>query len=396
MRKIIYTIRITGILTSLLFAFQFSFAQQGIVTGLVKDMNGTPLPGASVTVEGKKIGTATDINGHYILKLSPGEYTIVVTFIGQSTQQEKIIVKAGTTQKHNLTTKEVYNQSNAIVVGSRSRNARTKLNTPVPVDVISIAKIAKEVAQVDLNQLLNYTVPSFQSARQAISDGTDHLDPAQLRGLGSDQVLILINGKRRHQAALVNVNGTVNRGQVGTDFSAIPVSSVERIEVLRDGAAAQYGSDAIAGVINIILKKNINSLGGSISFGENITSYTKDYAFEKLGNTSVKDISVHDGGTFQAGLNYGFGIGKKGFINLSGEYSLRDKSNRTGTYTGQVFPSVNGANKDDSILSARSLTRNDFDMRIGNSKISSGAVVLNAEYAFSSNWNLKLFGGFNQ
>ena len=153
------------------------------------------------------------------------------------------------------------------VIGSRNLS-RTKVQTPVPVDVIPVAKMAKEVGQIDLNQLLTYSAPSFQSARQTISDGTDHVDPAQLRGLGSDQVLVLINGKRRHQSALVNVNGTVNRGQVGTDLNAIPVSAIERVEVLRDGAAAQYGSDAIAGVINIVLKNKPNVLSGSVSMAK--------------------------------------------------------------------------------------------------------------------------------
>ena len=95
-------------------------------------------------------------------------------------------------------------------------------------------------------------------------------------------------------------------------------------------------------------------------------------------------------------MNYGIDLNKKGFINLTGEYSLRNPTNRTGTYTGQVYPYVNGVNKDDSILSARSLTRNNFDMRIGNSKISSGSFILNAGYDLSDKWKLKLFGGFNQ
>ena len=101
---------------------------------------------------------------------------------------------------------------------------------------------------------LNYVAPSFNSGTQTVADGTDHIDPASLRGLGPDQVLVLINGKRRYNTALVNLNGTFGRGAVGTDLNAIPVSAIDRIEILRDGASAQYGSDAIAGVINIILK----------------------------------------------------------------------------------------------------------------------------------------------
>ena len=372
----------------------FIALSQKTITGKVFDITtNQPLASASVSANGKNTGVTTGSDGTFTLKINNNVKSIVISNIGY---------KSGSIKVHEAETDYsigLYPLMNdleqIIVIGSRNL-ARTNVQTPVPVDVIQVAKMAKESAQTDLSQLLTYTVPSFQSARQTVSDGTDHLDPAQLRGLGSDQILVLINGKRRHQSALVNVNGTVNRGQVGTDFSAIPVSAIERIEVLRDGAAAQYGSDAIAGVINIILKKNTSGLTGALSFGENVTSYTKDYAFQKLGNKSVQDIQVRDGGNFQAGLNYGFNFCKKGVINITGEYSIRDKSNRTGTYTGQIYPSISGVNKDDSILNARSLTRNDFDMRIGNSKISSNAVMLNAEYALSNEWSLKLFGGFNQ
>jgi iron complex outermembrane receptor protein len=281
------------------------------------------------------------------------------------------------------------------VVGSRNLS-RTKVQTSVPVDVIPVGKISKDVGQTDLNQLLTYSAPSFQSTRQTTSDGTDHVDPAQLRGLGSDQILVLVNGKRRHQSALVNVNGTINRGQVGTDLNAIPVSAIERVEILRDGASAQYGSDAIAGVINIVLKKNFNTLSGNLSYGENITSYKKNYAFEKLNIVSPANVNVNDGGTFQVGLNYGVDLNKKGFINLTGEYLLRDNSNRTGTYTGQVYTNVGGVNRDDSILNAKGLTRDKFDMFIGNSRMSGGSIIVNAGYALSDKWNLKIFGGYSR
>ena len=142
-----------------------------------------------------------------------------------------------------------------VVVGSRNPN-RTATETTVPVDVIDVAAIANQGPQVSVNQILNYVAPSFTSQSQnRIGRKQIHIDPASLRGLGPDQVLVLINGKRRHTTALINVNGTVGAGSVGTDMNAIPAAAIQRIEVLRDGAAAQYGSDAIAGVINIVLKK---------------------------------------------------------------------------------------------------------------------------------------------
>lgn len=396
MRKIIGVIRHTSFIITLLIASQSVFSQLGTLKGSVKDPKGNPLPGASVLVEGSSNGAITDSIGNYLLTLPPGRFTISATHAGQSAPGVVITITEGKVTELNILMKEVAGMEEVIVTGTRSRGQRTKLNTPVPVDIIPISSLSKEMAQVDLNQLISYTAPSFQSARQTVSDGTDHLDPAQLRGLGSDQILVLVNGKRRHQSALVNVNGTVNRGQVGTDLGAIPVAAIERIEILRDGAAAQYGSDAIAGVINIILKKEAGSLSGNISFGENITSYTKDYAFQKLGNTDVNPVKVQDGKNITAALNYGFRLGSKGLINVTGEYSVRDQTNRTGTYTGQVFASVNGVNKDDSILKARSLTRNDFDMRIGNSKITTGMLMFNGSYDLSNTWSLRSFGGFSQ
>ena len=157
------------------------------------------------------------------------------------------------------------NIDDVVLVGNRANN-RTKLNTLVPVDVISVQKIQQSSPQTTVQDLLNYVIPSFNSVRQSASDGTEHIDPVTLRGLGPDQVLVLVNGKRRHTTSLVNYQNTVGNGSVGTDLSTIPVIAIDRIEVLRDGAAAQYGSDAIAGVINIIVK-NKQSASAFIKYG---------------------------------------------------------------------------------------------------------------------------------
>lgn len=365
---------------------------QRTITGKIFDStNSKPLAFATIIAKPGNQSTVTGDDGFFTLQTDGKAKMIIVSYAGYLSR----VIKINEAEKINLIgLLRMQNEKAITVIGSRNL-LRTNVQTPVPVDVIPVAKMVTALGQTDLNQLLTYAAPSFQSARQAIADGTDHVDPAQLRGLGSDQVLVLVNGKRRHQSALVNVNGTVNRGQVGTDLNAIPVSAIERVEVLRDGAAAQYGSDAIAGVINIVLKKSTNTISGNVSYGENITNYDKDYASEKLNKTDTRDVNVQDGGTFQAGINYGFNLNNKGFINLTGEYSLRDKSNRTGTYTGAVYANVGGANKDDSILNAKGLTRNDFDMSIGNSKIASGSFIVNAGYALSSKWNIKVFGGYS-
>jgi iron complex outermembrane receptor protein len=342
-------------------------------------------------VQSTNNGTVTDADGNYTINIAEGSYNIVVSFIGYTPQIIPAVVKAGATTTLNVSMAESSEVLSEIVVtGSRS-GGRSRIDSPVPVDIIPVSQITNNVGQVDINQILTYIAPSFQSSRQTISDGSDHIDPAQLRGLGPDQVLVLVNGKRRHQSSLVNVNGTVNRGTVGTDLNAIPATAVDKIEILRDGAAAQYGSDAIAGVINIILKSR-TGLSGNVSYGQNVTSYDKNYVLNSGKDASV---NISDGGTAQVGLNYGFKIGQKGFVNITGEYVNREATNRTGTYTGQIFPAVGGKIVDDELLNTKGLTRNDFDMRIGNSKVTGGGVVLNASIPLTTNIELYAFGGYN-
>lgn len=377
-----------------LFSFTAVFAQNVTIRGAVREASGQGLSGASVTIQGTSQGTLADNSGNYVISVAPGRYTLVVSYVGFATQNIEVTVGAsGAVQDIILT--GARDLGAVTVVGSRSA-ARTRTETPVPVDVIPIAQVINEIGQVDLNQIMNYIAPSFQSARQTISDGTDHMDPAQLRGLGTDQVLVLVNGKRRHQAALVNVNGTVNRGQVNTDLSAIPATSIDRIEILRDGASAQYGSDAIAGVINIVLKKRTGILEASSSYGFHSTSYPKNYALFRLQNkTDDPNVNVTDGETYQGSLGYGFALGK-GFLNLNGEYISRMETNRTGTYTGRVYPNVSGQDRDDSILAARGLNRNDFDIRAGNSRMKGGAAFYNFGLPVGEMGELYAFGGYSK
>jgi iron complex outermembrane receptor protein len=219
--------------------------------------------------------------------------------------------------------------SEITIIGSRSKN-RVKTDVPVPIDVFNIAEITKGAPQTSINQILNYVAPSFTSNPTSTADGTDHIDPAQLRGLGPDQVLILVNGKRRHTSALVNINGAPGRGSVGTDLNAIPSFAIERIEVLRDGAAAQYGSDAIAGVINIVLKKNANYLSGDLQYGANLSSGSNDF---KGGS---------DGESLQLDLNYGTSLGKAGsFLNVTASAVTRQATRRAGIRSNAIFNGYN-------------------------------------------------------
>ncbi|WP_143310911.1 TonB-dependent receptor plug domain-containing protein [Chitinophaga vietnamensis] len=293
-------------------------------------------------------------------------------------------------EKRDTTKPKTVQLGEVVTVGTRS-SGRTRLNTPAPVDVFQLSKIQTLVPQNDINQILQYVSPSFNSNRQSSSDGSEHIDPASIRGLGPDQLLVLINGKRRHTTSLVNNQGTVGNGSVGTDLNAIPASAIERIEVLRDGAAAQYGSDAIAGVINIVLKKNTNELMAALTGG--ITSR-------------------NDGGLGQLGLNYGTGVGKNGgYLNITGEAYYRDRTTRAqnnnliifdqsslNNYFAYDFAQDPAASRkyDDDMLKQKGLKRDDFNFQIGDARIKNIGSFFNLGLPFrDGKGEFYAFGGYS-
>src|ERR1700754_3530251 len=230
---------------------------QKTITGKVTDSkSGTPLSGASVRVKGGK-GTATNNEGLFKIVINPNQMgRIEVTSIGYepftiATPENdflEILLVPSTTELKEM-----------VFVGSRGA-ARSKTESPVPIDVINTSQAGASSGKPDLSSQLNMLVPSFNYNKVSGGDGSDAMDLAALRGFGYDQTLVLINGKRRHMTAFVNQAGTRGRGNSGTDLNAIPEAAIDRVEILRDGASAQYGSDAIAGVVNLILKKDVNKL----------------------------------------------------------------------------------------------------------------------------------------
>ncbi|MBL4639898.1 MAG: TonB-dependent receptor plug domain-containing protein, partial [Kordiimonadaceae bacterium] len=177
--------------------------------------------------------------------------------------------------------KEFAGIEEVVVVGTR-RKDRTVANSNVPVDVISATELSSS-GYSETNQLLSALLPSFNFPQPSLADGTDHVRPAQLRGLAPDHTLVLINGKRRHSSALVNINGSAGRGSSAVDLNAIPANAIKRIEILRDGAAAQYGSDAIAGVINIVLKDASSGGEMSATYGAHVTTLSGVPQLESVG-----------------------------------------------------------------------------------------------------------------
>lgn len=363
--------RKTGMLLFFILSSLIVFAQNGTIRGTIKDPNGLPLQGASVIIEGTKNGVVTDVNGNFSIAVPPGNYTLVISYVGHQTQKQTVNVPAGGISDVSYNLQSAGDLNRVVIIGSRAATNRSVTQTPAPVDVIS-ARDLQATGQVEPTQMLNFVAPSYNSSRQTIADGTDHIDPATLRGLGPDQVLVLVNGRRRYNTALLNVNGTIGRGSVGTDLNSIPPAAIERIEVLRDGASSQYGSDAIGGVINVVLKKNNR---GTTLFGH----MGKQYA--------------GDGLMRQIGLTQGFKLGKEGFLTISGDLRQRDATNRVGDYRGRVY--VSDSLQDEQMILQRGFSRKN-NMAIGNSEVKNWGVVLNTGIPLSANTQFFLTGSINR
>ncbi|NVJ97470.1 MAG: TonB-dependent receptor [Alphaproteobacteria bacterium] len=254
-----------------------------------------------------------------------------------------------------------------ISVGTRMRS-RTAAETPVPVDVISGASLSA-TGQSEIGRALQSVLPSFNFSSSSVSDGTDALRPATLRGLGPDQTLVLLGGKRRHTSALVHVNTSVGRGATGTDMNAVPAIALDRVEVLRDGASAQYGSDAIAGVISLSLKRG--------SEGQEFSVY-RGATYEGDGDVLAVASSV------------GLPLKERGFVRLSAEYRDRGATNRAGLSAEQQYFGVDGVLNCAEMENAQACydpREYEFDrrnFRIGDADSEQVAVVLNAELPIAS------------
>ena len=314
-----------------LFGINFSFAQN--VTGTISDDSGAPIAGVNVIEKGTGTGVVSDFDGKYSIAVGPTA-TLIFSYVGYNT----LTIDVNNQTTINVTMQEGVSLDEVVLVGSRSPK-RTATDTAVPVDILDVAEISSRTGKVEVNEILQYAAPSFNASKQSGSDGADHIVPASLRGLGPDQTLVLINGKRRHQSSLVNVFGTRGRGNSGTDLNAIPATAIKRIEVLRDGASAQYGSDAIAGVINIVLKDNTDGFSGGITYGAYSTAIGdgwEDATGETLYNVEGKNRldgknKSFDGATVKIDANYGVSLNDKGgFINFTTEFLTKQNTLRPG------------------------------------------------------------------
>jgi iron complex outermembrane receptor protein len=325
-----------------------------------------PQPGVSVSVAALGIVVFTDENGAYSIALPPGPHVVRIEAAGYLPVDRTVTVESTPTTL-DVQVDEKGGGEVITIIGSRT--PRSRLETPVPVDVIG-NDVITESGHTEMNQMLNSVAPSFNASHLAITDGTDHIDPADLRGLGPEHVLVLVNGKRLHQSSLINV---YNGGTVGIDLNAIPTSAIARIEVLRDGAASQYGSDAIAGVINIVLKDTVDLVD----------------LYSMTGITAAGD-----GAQLKLGANTGMKLGDRGFVNVTGEFFARGRTNRSEPWPDDIFRGISGEDATNAELRRRGLTREDFTMDVGTSGALVGTGIVNAGYKVGSAVELYAQGGY--
>lgn len=260
-----------------------------------------------------------------------------------------------------------------IVTGTRMSN-RTVLNTTAPLDVISSDSL-QNLGVSEINQALSIALPSLNFPRPGLADGTDTIRPATLRGLSPDQTLVLVNSKRRHTSSLVNVNGTVGRGAAAVDMNTIPTGIIKNIEVLRDGASAQYGSDAISGVVNLQLRKDRDGGDITLSYGLRKTEYDFIPGTVPTGATwsaPGTSRSRSDGNTKTLSLWKGFGFNEKGYVVVAAEVKDQEHTERAGWDFRQQYPLVNGA------FDPREKDVNRFNAWYGEPEFQQSTVFVNA------------------
>jgi len=357
-------------------------AQSGTVSGRVLDTQGTPVQGATVTLAGTTRGAIVRGDGSYRITAPAGRYEIRARLLGYTPRADSVTITAGSNVTKSFTLDRAATSIEAVsVIGTRGEE-RTVIDAPVPIDVLSSLEV-RSTGRTETAQMIQALAPSFNFPRTTLGYATDNVRPATLRGLSPDQALVLVNGKRRHLSAVVNINGFVGRGSEAVDLNAIPAGMIDHIEILRDGAAAQYGSDAIAGVINIVLK--------STAPGD-ITGQVGEYSTQEpaVGNFTAPTYH-HDGKLFYANADHGWNFGQNGYLFLGGE--VRDRG-----YTNRAAPDrrVQYFQNDPNAANPNLPQPDHIDFRIGDSYQHDALGWLNTGTTFSNGVQLYAFGGLSR
>jgi iron complex outermembrane recepter protein len=355
--------KVLQIVAMLLFVVSSAIAQTKTVSGTITEASGAPLPGVSVVVKGTTNGAVTDANGQFSLKAPAAATTVTLSFVGFKTT-DAAIPASGIL---NMVLAGSENELEAVVVTTGSRNSKRVLtDTPLPIDILS-AKDLASTGQMRMDQALQYRVPSFNTVNTPVNDATTLLDPYEIRNMGPSRTLILINGKRKNLSSLLYVQFSPGRGETGVDVSGIPMAAVKRVEILRDGASAQYGSDAIAGVMNFILKDKYDYTSLDVNAGV---------------------TAKGDGASYGVSLNSGGNIGAKGFVNYTLGFNQQGNAIRSGTIDVPTeiatfgSPSKPLTHPDNSIITAYLKDYPTGNNLNGTGEITSAKFLINAGTSF--------------
>ncbi|MDX1543318.1 MAG: TonB-dependent receptor [Christiangramia sp.] len=340
-----------------------TWAQEPI-SGKLLNEKGEGIPFATIQEKGTANGTTTDENGNFEFELTELPATLIASYVGYEKKEQSV---TSSDQEIVITLVESgFGLDEVVVTGNRTK-PRTILESANAIDNFSAEEITNS-GKPTIERMLTFKVPSFNAQNQAISDATAHYDPADLRGLGPSRTLVLVNGKRKNQSAQVYLNRTPGKGEVGVDLKSIPTAAIANVEVLRDGASAQYGSDAIAGVINMVLKEDVQ--------------YSTFNA-----NTGI--TSEGDGFSFSSDLNTAFNFGNNGYANLTLGYYNQKLTNRAGTPGTDDLPAdarpneVQWANENP-----------DLGMKVGQPDMEKKDLFVNLGHPVGENGKLYSFHGF--
>ncbi|WP_299709082.1 TonB-dependent receptor [uncultured Tenacibaculum sp.] len=333
------------------------------ISGKVVDSTNEPLPGASVVEKGTSNGTSTNFDGLFELTVSDGA-VLVVSFTGFETTEVAVNGKTNFT----IVLKDGVQLDEVVITGSRTP-ARSNTVSPLPIDIVGVKEL-QSTGQPTFDKALQYKIPSFNTVNTPVNDATSLLDPYEIRNMGPSRTLILINGKRKNLSALLYTQTSPGRGETGADISGIPTDAIKTIQILRDGASAQYGSDAIAGVMNIILKDDYKD--GSATFRAGITGE---------GDGEMLGVSVNNGSR----------IGKKGFVNYTLDFSKTALANRPGTVDAQgEFADFGGTRPGETLADIQEFLsrRPDAGNINGSPETTAAKFLVNGSYDMSENSDL--------
>lgn len=366
---------------TLLVLFAWQANAQKKVSGSVSDGK-EAIIGASVVVKGTTTGAITDVDGKFSFNAPATATTLTVSAVGYKTEEVAIPASGDI----NVTLTSQSSELGEVVISTGSRaSQRTVTDAPIPIDILSSKDLMK-TGQPSFDKALQYRVPSFNTVNTPVNDATTLLDPWEIRNMGPSRTLILVNGKRKNLSSLLYVQFSPGRGETGVDLSAIPQSAIQRVEILRDGASAQYGSDAIAGVMNVILKDKYDYTTLTINTGTTFSS----------GNPVATSIPGGGYGTsYGIALNSGANFGNKGFVNYAIELSQNNSAVRSGNiHVPTEIATFGGSPAQDALI-----TNYLKDFPTGNNingtgEISAAKVSLNGGIPINENTQLYGNGAF--